>query len=68
LYPEDINDDNDDDPFEGEGMMNLEQLCLKISRECSATRYIDADDYVPYCAELIVLEIPTWVRRLEVNF
>ena len=50
LYPE---EDHDDDPFEGEETMDLEQMCLKLSSECSANQYLEADKHVPFCAELI---------------
>ena len=34
MYPEKLSDDDDDDPFEGEEMMNLKELCSKLSNDC----------------------------------
>ena len=56
MYPEKLSDDDDDDPFEGEEMMNLKELCSKLSNDCSAEQYLDADDYVPFCDNLINIE------------
>ena len=65
MYPKKLSDDDDDDPFEGEEMMNLKELCPKLSNDCSAEQYLDADDYVPFCDNLINIEDSNWREGLR---
>ena len=63
LFPEEIGaTDEDDDPFAGEEMQSLEELCtmLNMPDYISAQEFLDAEDELTTCEELINSDVPTW--------
>ena len=50
-----------DDPFEGEDMMSLEDLCAKLgtTETVTAQEFVGADDKVPSCPETIDISQPS---------
>lgn len=63
LYPDETcTADDDDDPFEGEDMQGLQELCstLVMAESTNARQFIDAEDEIPSCADLIDDSRPTW--------
>ena len=63
LYPDEcITSDDDDDPFEGEDMQILEELCstLDISERTSVREFLDAEEEISTCEEHIDSDTPTW--------
>jgi len=56
-----IEGNDDDDPFEGEDMLSLEELCKKLGEESSAAKeFVDADEDPPSCTEPIDTDKPSW--------
>ena len=56
-----IDGNDDDDPFEGEDMLSLEEFCKKLSEESSAAKeFVDADEDLPSCSEPIDTDKPSW--------
>ena len=53
---------NDDyDPFEGEDMLSLEELCKKLGEESSAAKeFVNADEDLSSCTEPIDTDKPSW--------
>ena len=63
LFPEEMGGiDGDDDPFDGEEMKNLEELCsgLNLPDHISAQEFLDAENELKTCEEPIDSEVPTW--------
>ena len=71
LSPDEVDmEEGIDDPFEGEDMMSLEELCAKLGTTETATaqEFVDADDEVPSCPETIDISQPSWRAELRRNF
>ncbi|XP_044177739.1 tigger transposable element-derived protein 6-like [Acropora millepora] len=70
LSPDEVDmEEGIDDPFEGEDMMSLEELCAKLGTTETATaqEFVDADDEVPSCPETIDISQPSWRAELRRN-
>ena len=56
-----IEGDDDDDAFEGEDMLSLEELCKKLGEESSAAKeFVNADEDLLSCTEPIDTDKPSW--------
>ena len=56
-----IEGNNGDDPFEGEDMLSLEELCKKLGEESTAAKeFVNADEELPSCTEPIDTDKPSW--------
>ena len=62
LFSDEVITTDDDDPFEGEDMQSLEELCsmLDIPEHTSAREFLDAEDELSTCEDLIDKDTPTW--------
>ena len=57
-----IREGNDgDDPFEGEELLSLEELCKKLGEESTAAKeFVNADEELLSCTEPIDTDKPSW--------
>ena len=56
-----IGGNDDDDPFEGEDMLSLEELCKKLGEESTAFKeFVNAEEELPSCTEPIDTDKPSW--------
>lgn len=54
-------DDVDDDPFEGEDILSLDELCIKLGEKSTAAKeFVNADEELPTCTEPIDTDKPSW--------
>ena len=71
LSPDEVDmEEGIDDPFEGEDMMSLEELCAKLgtTETVTAQEFVGADDEVTSCPETIDISQPSWRAELRRNF
>ena len=56
-----IKGNDDDDPFEGEDILSLEELCKKFGEESTAAKeFVNADEELPSCTEPIDTDKLSW--------
>ena len=56
-----IEGNDDDDLFELEDMLSLEELCKKLGEESTAAKeFVNADEELPSCTEPIDTDKPSW--------
>ena len=56
-----IEGNDDDDLFEVEDMLSLEELCKKLGEESTAAKeFVNADEELPSCTEPIDTDKPSW--------
>ena len=59
--------DDDDDPFDGKEMQYLEELgtMLNMQDHITAQEFLDAEDELTTCEELIDSDLPTWCEDVR---
>ena len=67
LFPNEVITTDDDDPFEGEDMQSLEELCsmLDIPEHTSAQKFLVAEEELSTCEDLIDKDT-TWHEDIRV--
>ena len=61
-----IEGNDDDDPFQGEDMLSLEELCKKLGKESTAPKeFVNTDEELPSCTEPIDIDKPSWREDLR---